>query len=325
MQKKAALLLCLLLALVLCMCGRTYVTLENRFTRGEGRRYLLSMKLEGTTRIAGLPGQRAASESPMKIEMELAYETSVKDVNPKGIAEIETSFEQFRSLTESGEMKIRIEADEKGARLIQGETVTKDAPGLDGIRALFKNPTILTMDKRGKILSVTAPASSEALLPHTDLTSLLTQSQCLLPEGPVAVGSSWSEKRDIIPGEGTGVLAPTAKALVLNVTCTLAGIAEQAGRRCAEIKLRGDTNVANIPLQMSRTETPQETKTVLDRLNESLLGVIHFDQEKGCLLNMHTDTQQEMAMTTTPLTGEQNLKFTVETSMKISMDVKLKE
>jgi len=325
MKKKMALLLCLLPALILCRCGRTYVTIENRFTRGEERRYLLSMKGEGTTRIAGLPGQRTASESPMKIDMELAYEMRVKDINEKGIAEIETSFEHFTSLTESGEMKIRIEADEKGARLIQGGTVTKDAPGLDGIKALFKNPTILTMDRRGKILSVTAPESSETLLPHTDLTSLLTQSQCLLPEGPVAVGSSWSEKRDIIPGEGTGALSPAAKTLVLNVTCTLAGIAERAGSRRAEIKLRGDIDVANVALEMSPAETPQETKTVLDHLRESLGGVIHFDQEKGCLLDMHTDMQQEMAMTTTPTTGEEKLNFTVATSMKISTDVRLKE
>lgn len=324
MNKKLALVFCLLPCLLLCACGRRTVILENRFSRGQELRYRMATRGEGTTSITGLPGQTGASESPFKMDMELTYRTTVKDINAKGEAELEIRFENFTSLNESGRMTIRLEADEKGARFIAGDTVSKDAPGLDGLKALFKNPTVLTMDRRGRVLSLAQPGGVGMLLPNTDLSSMLKQGQFLLPEGPVRIGSSWKEKKEILAAQGAGGMAPAPDTVKLDITYTLAGIVPREGRRCAEIRLRGEITTKNIAMEMPQEEGVQ-MQTTFDRLQEKVSGSIYFDPERGCLVEMHLDLEQEMAMTSRLAKDEAKMAFTAATKMKMATDLKLVE
>ncbi|MCX6357636.1 MAG: hypothetical protein NT045_07175, partial [Candidatus Aureabacteria bacterium] len=194
MNRPAAIIVSAVIALCPSACGRRTVILENRFAKGAESRYSLTSRGSGTSRVSGIPGQASAMESPFTVDLELTYRTLVKEVDPSGAATIEVAFERFISKNESGGMRMRIEADAKGARLIQGETVTGDAPGLDGLKAFFKNPTILKMDRRGQVLSVAQPSGVAAILPTVDLGNMLRQGQFLLPEKPVALRSSWRGK-----------------------------------------------------------------------------------------------------------------------------------
>ncbi|MCX6340712.1 MAG: hypothetical protein NTX71_12495 [Candidatus Aureabacteria bacterium] len=304
----------------------TPIVLENRFTKGEELRYKMTMRGSGTTSIAGLPGQRSGVETPVKLQMELAYRMVVKDADAQGNADLETHFERFTSTTESGTLKIQMEADEKGARIVQGETVVKDAPGLDGLKALFKNPTLIKMDKRGKVLSITQPKGVVELLPHVNIYSLLKQNQFILPEGPIAIGGSWSEKRDIALGGGLEEKLPAAKALKLDTTYTLAGLVKRDGRRCAEIALRGEVAAKEMEMDLpQRQGSDMAMKAAFDRLRQTMVGNIYFDPQRGLMVGMHVDTDQDMAMTMKITKGETETIFSTTTRIKMETDLKLLE
>jgi hypothetical protein len=300
--------------------------LENRYARGEELRYRLVTKGSGTTSMTGLPGQAGKAEMPIGMDMELAYRTVVKSVDAQGSAEVDTYFERFSSVQESGAFKVRIEADEKGARILQGETVSRDSPGLDSLKALFAKPMVFSMDKRGRVLSVTRPGGTQTILPHMDLNTLLKQGQFLLPDGPVPVGRSWDEKRTISLGEAAGGAAAGAGALTLDVRYTLERLVNRNGRSCAEITLRGEMDVKNaaVASPMPAAESLQ-MKTVFDRLRQRMSGTLFFDIRKGRLVELHVDTEQDVTMTLTMKKPDADVKLSTVTKMKTGSDLTLIE
>ena len=308
----------------MCACARPRVIIAYRFTKGEELRYLLTTKGEGTMSIAGLPGQKSGTTAPVKLEVELAYTTRVRGIDARGNADIEYSFQRFASTTQSGTLKIQTEADERGARVIQGGTVIKDAPGLDGLRALFKNPTVIQMDTRGNALSITPPKDVGELLPHTNIYTLLKQTYITFPQGPVPLGHSWNEKRDITLGGGMEERLPATKALKLDTRYTLAGVVNHEGRRCAEITLRGETAAKELELNPPQgAAVPMSV--MLDHLRQSVKGNIYFDLQRGQMRGMHVDTAQDMAMTMKVAKGETETKFGTTTKIKMETDLKLLE
>jgi hypothetical protein len=247
-------------------------------------------------------------------------------VDAKGTAEVEAFFERFSSLNESGAFKVRIEADEKGARIIQGETVSKDSPGLDGLKAFFAKPMAFTVDKRGKVLSVTQPGGAEAILPHMDLNTPLKQGQFLLPDGPIAVGRSWDEKRSISLGEAMGGKAAGAGSLTLDTRYTLSRLVTRGGRSCAEIMLRGEMDMKDVAINPQGPAAQNlRMKTVFDRLKQTMSGTIFFDIQKGCLVEMHIDMEQDVTMTMKMAKTDAEVKLSTVTKMKTGSDLKLTE
>ena len=310
----------------MCACARPRVIIAYRFAKGEELRYKMTMRGSGTTSTAGLPGQRSGAETPVKLQVELVYRMVVKDSDDRGNADIETHFESFISTTESGTLKIRMEADEKGARIIQGETVVKDAPGLEGLKALFGSPTMVKMDKRGSVRSITHPKGIVELLPHVNIYNLLKQNQFILPEGPIAIGHSWNEKRDIALGGGLEERLPGAKALKLDTKYTLAGLVRRNGRSCADITLRGEVAAKDLIMDLPQGQGAEMAmKAVFDRLRQTTVGNIYFDPQKGLMVGMHVDTDQDMAMTMKMAKGETETKFSTATKIKIESDLKLLE
>jgi len=309
---------------LLSNCGKKYVTLQNKFPRGEERRYHLSLKTAGSSKISGLPGQSGPAVSPIKTDTELTYSMMVRDVEANGNAVMETSFDDFSSGTESGEIKMRIRAGRNGAELMQGASVIRDAPGLDALKSRFANPATVIMTPRGEILSISGPGKEGALAPHTDIPALLSQGQCLLPEGPVAPGGSWSEKRAIIPGETGGPAIPALDNVKLDIVYTFEGWTDAAGPRCAEISARGGIDVRDLAMDSSPARGyAGDVKTTLDRLEQTLTGVIHFDQDRGMLRDMHLESRQEMSVTSRPAAVEQGGEFRVQTEMKMVLNLKL--
>jgi hypothetical protein len=327
MKAGRAAAVCLACAAVACAaaCARRTVVLENRYTKGEELNYRLVTRGTGTTSMTGLPGHAAKAEMPVKMDMELVYKTVVKSVDAQGTAEAEVFFDRFSSLNESGSLKVRIEADEKGARVIQGETVSKDSPGLDGLKAFFAKPMALTMDKRGKVLSVTQPGGAGTMLPQMDLNTPLKQGQFLLPDGPIAVGRSWDEKRSISLGEAIGGKAG-AGSLTLDTRYTLARLVTRGGRSCAEITLRGEMDMKDVAINPPGPagQSPR-MKTVFDRLKQINTGTIFFDLQKGCLVEMHIDTDQDVTMTMKMARTDAEVKLSTVTKMKTGSDLKLVE
>lgn len=326
MNKTRMLVYCCIAAVALGFgaCARKTIVLENRFAKGEELRYLLTTKAEGTMSVAGLPGQKSGTKAAVNLQMELAYTMRVRDVDANGTADIEYSFQRFNSMTQSGSLKIRTEADENGAKVIQGEAVINDAPGLEGLRALFKNPTLIKKDKRGNILSVTPPSGVGSLLPHINVYNFLKQNRIVLPAGPVAMGGSWTEKRDIVLGAGMEERLPGTKALKLDTTYTLAGMVDRRGRKCADIAVRGE--IAAKDLELSPPGSSDVPMTVMmDRLKQRLDGKIYFDQQKGRVLSVHLATTQDAAMTMKVAAKGEGEPFTSSTQMKMETDLKLLE
>ena len=307
-------------------CARKTVVIENRYTNGEELKYRLVTRGTGTTSMTGLPGHAAKSEMPIKMDMELAYKTVVKSVDAQGTAEVEAFFDRFSSINESGAFTVRIEADEKGARIIQGETVSKDAPGLDGLKTFFAKPMAFTVDKRGTVLSVTQPGGAGTILPQMDLNIFLKQGQFLLPEGPVTVGHSWDEKRSISLGEAMGGKAAGAGSLTLDIRYTLARLVTRGGRNCAEITLRGEMDMKDVAINPPGPAAQNlRMKTVFDRLKQTNAGTIFFDLRKGCLVEMHIDTEQDVTMTMQMANTGAEAKLSTVTKMKTGSDLKLVE
>jgi hypothetical protein len=310
-------------ALGIGACARETVVLENRFTKGEELRYLLTTRGEGTMSIVGLPGQKSGAESALNLQEELAYAMRVRDVDAGGNADIECSFQRFKSMTQSGDLKIQTEADESGARLIQGETVIEDAPAISGLRALFKNPTLIKMDKRRNVLAVTPPSDVDSLLPHVNVCSLLKQNQVVLPANPVAVGSSWTEKIDIVLGGGMEERLPGMKDLKLDATYTLTGMVDREGRKCAEIAVRGEIEVQDMELSPpEKAKVPMSV--MLDRLKQRLEGKIYFDRQLGRVLSFHLVTTQD-AVVTMEVARAGVVPLTNSTQVKMEADLKLLE
>lgn len=317
---------CATLACIAPSCAKKTVVIENRYVKGEELRYRLLTKGSGTTSMSGLPGRPDKTEMPIGMEMELCYRTAVKDVDARGAAEIETSFERFSSVNESGALKVRIEADAKGARIIQGETVTKEAPGLDGLKALFGKPTALTMDKRGRVLSVARPGCVEAILPQMDLHAFLKHGQFLLPDGPVAVGNSWVEKRTLSLGEAAGRKTEDAGTLVLDIRYTLVRLTTRGGRRCAEIALRGEMDAKDVAVSLPLTGPGGAgMKTVFDRLRQRLSGTLFFDLGRGCAAELCVETEQDVTMTMRLDGPEGKASLSTVTKMKTDSTLKLVE
>lgn len=325
MSKTRTLVYCCIAAVSLGIgaCARRTIVLENRFTKGEELRYLLTTKGEGAMSIAGLPGQKTGTRAAVDLRMELAYTMKVRDVDTNGNADIEYSFQRFRATTQSGSLKIQTEADGSGAKVIQGEAVIEDAPGLDGLRALFKNPTLIKVDKRGDILTVTPPSGVGSLLPHVNVYNFLKQNKIVLPADPVAVGRSWTEKRDIVLGGGMEERLPGTKALKLDTTYTLAGMVDRGGRKCADVAVRGEIAAKDLELSPpSSSDVP--ISVMMDRLKQRLEGNVCFDQRRGRVLSVHLATTQDAAMTMKVAKGGGE-PFTSATQMKMEADLKLLE
>jgi len=317
---------CAALAVFAPACAKKTVVIENRYAKGEELTYRLLTKGSGTTSMSGLPGRPDAAEMPIGMEMELLYRTTVKDVDARGAAEIETSFERFSSVNESGALKVRIEADAKGARIIQGETVTKEAPGLDGLKALFARPTAFTMDKRGRVLSVARPGGVAAILPQMDLHAFLKHGQFLLPDGPVAAGNSWVEQRTLSLGEAAGGKAEDAGTLVLDIRYTFVRLTTRGGRRCAEIALQGEMDAKDVAVSLPLTGPGGAgMKTVFDRLRQRLNGTLFFDLGKGCAAELRVETEQDVTMTMRLDGPEGEARLSTVTKMKTDSTLKLVE
>lgn len=325
MRKTGTLVFCCAAAVALGFgaCARRTVVLENRFAKGEELRYSLTTKGEGTMSIAGLPGQKPGAEAAVTLQMDVAYTMKVRDVDTNGNADVEYSFQRFRSMTQSGSLKIQTEADESGARVIQGGAAIGDAPGLDALRALFKNPTLIKMDKRGNMLSITPPAGAGSLLPHVNVYNFLKRNQIVLPSGPVAVGRSWTEKRDIVMGAGMEERLPGTEALKLDTTYTLTGTADRGGRKCADVAVRGETAVKDLELG-GPADSDVPMSVMMDRLKQRLEGNVYFDLQRGRVSSAHLAATQEAAMTMKALGGEV-APFTSSTRMKMETDLKLLE
>lgn len=322
----SALFICVLATAVLFSCAKKTVVLEYKYTKGEKQNYVMKMTGEGTTRIGGLPGQgKDAPAIPLKMDMNFRYRTLVTDVDAKGIADIETYLETFKSVTESGGMKMQMEADKDGARMIQGETVVKDAPGLEGLSKLFDKPTATKVDKRGKIISLTEPPSAISL-PNTDLFNLIKQAQVTLPEGPVAVGTSWKEKRDMMLGEGINQKLKADTSLKFDATYTLKGMVSRQGRQCAKLEMKGEIKAKDMEIGIPRAEgSPMAMKAVFDNLDQKVKGTIYFDPNKGQLVAMEMEIDQDIAMTMSMAQGEKSLEFKSGTKMKMKVDLSLVE
>ncbi len=311
------------IVLSMCACARKTIVLQNRFTKGEELRYLLTTSGEGMMSIGGLPGQKSGTSTPVKLQVELAYTMRVKDTDDKGNADIEYSFQRFSSATQSGTLKIETEADEKGARVIHGGTVIKEAPGLDGLRALFKNPTMARMDAQGNVLSTTPPKDVGELLPHTNIYTLLKQTYITLPQSPIPIGHSWNEKRDVTLGGGMEDRLPATKSLKLDTSYTLSGFVRKNGRSCADITLRGE--VAAKELELNPPQGAAVPMSVmLDHLRQSVKGNVYFDPQKGMLIGLLVDTTQQTAMTMKVAKGGVE-PFTSSTQMKMHTELKLVE
>ena len=325
MRKTRTLVYCCIAALTLGFgaCGQKTIVLENRFTKGEELRYLLTTKGEGTMSITGLPGQKSGTKAAVNLQMDLAYTMKVGDVDTNGSADMEYSFQRFRSMTQSGSLKIQTEADESGAKVTQGEVMLSDAPGLDGLRALCKTPTLIKVDKRGNILSVTPPSGVGGLLPHVNVYNFLKQNKIVLPAGPIAVGRSWTEKRDIVLGGGMEERLPGTKALKLDTTYTLTGMVDRGGRQCADIAVRGEIAAKNLELsEPASSDVPMSV--MMDHLKQRLEGNVYFDQQRGRVLRVHLTTTQDAAMTM-KVAREEVEPFTSSTQMKMETDLKLIE
>jgi hypothetical protein len=325
MNKTRMLVYCCIAAVTLgiCACAKKTVVLENKFTKGEELRYLLTTKGEGNMDIAGLPGQKSGTKAEVNLRMELAYTMKVKDVDSDGNADIEYSFQRFKSMTQSGAFKIQTEADENGAKVVQGEAVIEEAPGLDGLRAVFKNPTLIKVNRRGKILSIVPPSGVGKLLPHVDVYNFLKQNQVVLPADPVAIGRSWTEKRDIVLGGGMEERLPGTKDLKLDTTYTLTGMVERGGRKCSDISVNGKIAAKEMELTPPGTSSAPMS-VMMDRLKQNLSGHIYFDQQHGRVLGFHLATTQDAAMTM-KVQKEGVAPFTSETKMKMEADLKLQE
>jgi hypothetical protein len=304
------------------------VVIENRYVKGEELRYRLTSTAEGKVTMAGIEGQKPVAEIPTKMEMELAYRMAVKETDAQGNADIETVFEKFNMLMESGGMKMRMEADDKGARLFQGDTVVKDAPGLEDLKRLFKNPTAMKMDKRGKLISMNEPGGVGGLFPHMDLYGFLKGNQAVLPEGPVAVGQSWNEKRSASLGENTGIKLPEGKEPRIDIRYTLAALVNRGGRHCAEIKVKGTMDVKNLEIGLPQGGgAGPGGKAVFERLRQNMTGTIYFDLQKGCAVGAHTDSESEQHMSRTVKTQDEGkeVTFTTATTMTMASELKLVE
>ncbi|MEJ2745016.1 MAG: hypothetical protein P8123_04930 [bacterium] len=325
MSKTKVFIYCCITAVALGIgaCARKTIVLENRFAKGEEIRYLLTTKGEGTMSITGLPGQKSGTETAINLRTELAYTIKVKDVDTAGSADVECTFQHFKSTTQSGAMKIQTEADESGVRVMHGKEVIKGAPGIEDLRAIFENPTLLKIDKRGKILSITPPSGVDLHLPHVNVCNILKQNQVLLPAGPVAVGGSWTEKRDIVLGGGMEERLPWTKGLKLDTTYSLDGIVDHGGRECADIAVRGDIAVKDMELSPpGGSDMPMSVR--MDHLKQRLDGHIYFDQQRRRVLGFHLATAQDAAVTM-KMAKEGVAPFKSSTKMKMEADLKLLE
>ncbi len=310
---------------VLCTCARKTVTLESRFKKGEEIGYRLTIKGDGTVAISGLPGQKEnAPEAPMKMDMEIAYRMVVRDVDPEGTADIEVQFDNFKSVTDSAGLKITMEVDKKGARMLQGDTIIKDAPGLEGMKKLFEKPIAIKMDKRGKLLALTKPGELANLLPHTDIYNLFKQSQFVLPDGPVVVGQSWGEKRDVFIEEGIAKKLTGGKELKIDIRNTLAGMTDRGGRNCAKIALKGGMNLKDLEMALpdqGMGDLKMETK--FDQLKQDLEGTVFFDTDEGRIVDMHLDIDQDTTMSMDMAKMDSSIKLSTKTKFKLGIDLKL--
>lgn len=312
---------------MLFSCAKKTVNLEYRFSKGEELKYLMSLEGEGTTSMSGLPGQEEkAPEVPIKISMNFAYRMVVKDVDEKGVADIETYLGSVKSVTESGGLKIKMEADEKGARMVQGDTVIKDSPGLKALKEIFKTPTRMKIDKRGNVLSVSEPGVAALALPQGDFSNLIKQSQFSFPEGPVAIGQSWHDKRDLMLGKGVDPKVKKDMDLTLDVTYTLDRLTTKDGRRCAEISMRGAMHAKDMKTDVKQGEgSSVSLAMVFDNLNQKIDGTIFFDVNDGLLVSTHFNIDQDVVMSMSMSGGEKKMKITSRIKMKLSADVKLVE
>lgn len=307
-------------------CARKTVAIENRYSRGDELSYRLVTRSVGTTSMAGLPGAEAKTETPVKMEMELRYKTLVKDVDARGTAEIETGFERFASLSESGGFAVRIEADGKGARVIHGETVSRDSPGLDELKAFFAKPMASTVDKRGKTLSPARAGAGGGILPQMDLNNALQHGQFILPEGPIAVGGSWSDERSAALGGSMAVGAPGAGRVGIRTRYTLVRLVNRGGRTCAEIALRGELDMKDVAVNPAGAAAHGVgLQTVFDRLKQTDTGTIFFDIRRGRLMEMHVDSLQEISMTMKVPGAGAGRKLVSATKLRTSSDLKLVE
>ena len=306
-----------------CTCAKKTVLLENRFAKGEELRYRLRIKGEGVAGVGGLPGQKeAVTETPITQDTEITYRMVVQEVNANGDAVIALYFDSFASTTDSSGLKIRIEADEKGARLIQGETVTRDAPGLQGLSALFKRPTTITMSKRGEILSATEPEDTGPLLPHMDIINLIKQSQFVLPGGPVPLGYSWKDERDLMLPGAVPSQEASKKEFKFDVTYTLARIVNRGNRALAEISVRGATDSKGVETDLPQEEkSGRSVKMVFERLKQDVSGNIYFDPAKGYPLDVQLDINQDLVMMVTISQAESKMTFTTTSKMKLATEM----
>ena len=306
-------------------CAKKTVVLENRFKKGQVLRYRMTMKGEGTSRIGGLPGQKKeGAQIPVKLRMELVYRMLVKDVDARGTAEIDTTLEKFSSTTESGGMKVQMEADKSGARMIQGDTVVKEAPGLEDISKMFRKPMTTKIDRRGRILSLAGPQGSVDF-GGTDLFNLIKQSQVTFPEGPVAIGQAWKEKRDLL-SEGINKKIGAGGSLKLDSTYRLVRLVRKKGRELAEIEMTGEVSAKDVEMGLPQSEkTPLSIKAVFDKLNQKVNGTIYFDPKKGELVSMGMKIDQDIVMSMRMAKGDQKASFTSGTKIAMTVDLSLLE
>ena len=165
-----------------------------------------------------------------------------------------------------------------------------------------------------------------SILPQMDLKSPLKEGQFLLPEGPIAVGRSWDEKRGISLGEAMGGRVGGAGALTIDTRYTLARLVTRGGRPCAEITVRGEMDMKDVAINPPGAAAQNvRLKTVFDRLKQTNTGTIYFDLRKGRLVEMHVDMDQEIAMTMKMARTDAEVKLSTATKMKISSDLKLVE
>lgn len=310
-------------SIILCACARPKIVIAHRFTKGETLRYLTSVRGEGATNVSGLPGYSTGTEMPIKLVMDLTYGIFVRDVDEKGNGDLELTFRSFTATTEAGGLKIHFESDENGLRLTQDGKQIKDSPGIEGIKEIFKNPTRLTMSPRGKILSMTAAANTAAFLPQADLQSIFREGLFLLPDGPVAPGDSWKEKREILKEALAGIF-PETESLKLDINYRLSKVQVKDGNRLADIALSGMVDAAGIEVSAPALKTPGASmKTVIEKLSQKVSGNLLFDVKRGCPRQSRIEILQDITSSTTMRKDEKSTTIRTTTRMKISAEGKL--
>lgn len=246
--------------------------LRWQFPVGRKLEIEMTQRMKNAQNIAGKEiGTDIATTSFMTWEVEEVDSSS-------GVATIKSEIDRMTMNMKSpqGDFEIDSDSDEEleGIAQVVGKNVL----------SMVGKPFGQTMDARGQVLTVDFPPEFEkatmVMMGRGAMEKLIKNASPMFPDGPIAVGKSWTQETNTPMPGGMG-----AMALVSTYT--------YKGREMSDGK---EMEVIDIDIDMT-FETPEDGQATIEITDQKTEGKMYFDSNNGHMASMKVEQSMGMDIT----------------------------